>query len=143
MENERMKILQMVADGIITTEEANQLLNTLQGDKSDFSFEDDNEELFESEFLDEDDIKNHGKQAKKAFNFNNISFKSEMLKAKEELIKAKDRIAKEMENVNVETIKEKLSQGLNKIDNSLGKIDKAIIRYTEKFKNNKKDESEE
>lgn len=137
MNDEKKKILQMVADGIITVDEADELLKVLKSDNA-----------VEGEFLDEDELKQ--KKAKRAFNFNNFNLKDDLEKTKEELVSAKEKIRKEIESGKVKELEEKLIKGLEQVDKALAKVDQAIMNYGEKisekiiskFKSNKENEKE-
>lgn len=125
MNLERKKILKMLANGTITPEEADELLDTLQ-----------NDDYVEAEFVDSEDESLFSK-----------NFKEELLGAKEDLIKAKDWMSKEIKKVNLNSMKEKLKNGLVKVDKALAKVDQQISDYGKKIKerftaNNNKEEDE-
>lgn len=121
MSEERVKILKMLSDGLITADEANQLLNALKDNDS-----------VEGEFMNEEDFEKQ-KKAKKSSKFKE-DLKSQLHTVKEELVKAKNNIVREIENVDLESVKDKVKQGIEKIDQTMDKVDQAIVRYGMKIK---------
>lgn len=115
MSEERKKILEMLAEGIITVDEAEELIKTLKQD---------NPEEVVLEFKEG----KRNEKAKKGYDF-----RIDLNRTKEELIKAKERLIEEMEKVNLEVAKEKMKKGVEKIDKAVGKIDQAILRAGDKF----------
>lgn len=115
MSEERKKILEMLSEGIITVDEAEELIKTL------------NEEHPEEVVLEFEEGKNNKKRKK------GYDFRVDLDRTKEELIKAKERLIKEMEKVNLDAAKEKMKKGIEKIDKAVGKIDQAILRAGDKF----------
>jgi hypothetical protein len=107
MNEEKMKILEMVSEGIITAEEANVLLETLS--KADEAVKSDSEK---------------GSFKKK--------LGEELNKAKEDLNRSKDWISEKINNVDFEGVKDKFSKSLKKVDEAIDKIDKKLINIGEK-----------
>jgi hypothetical protein len=131
---ERMKILQMLADHVITAQGANQLLEALHSD-----------DVVEGEFVDNDEDREHEKQARKANGFDE-NLKEQMRKMKEDLKIAKDKLAEEIRNINAKDIEDNLRKGMEEVEEAMKEADRVISQYgnkiISKFKSKKEDDED-
>ncbi len=117
METERRKILDMLHENVITSDEAEELLKIL-------------EEAHEDE-------KKFFKRFKK-----NVVAKLELIK--EGLIKIKNKLQEKINKTEIGKVRDNLVNQLKKIDEEIARIDKLILEksksFFDKFKSKKKEE---
>lgn len=121
MNEERMKILQMLADHVITAEQANQLLEALHST-----------DAVEGEFEKSDEDREREKQAKKTGGFDQ-NLKDGLKKIKEDLAKAKVKISEEIHNIDVQEIEENLKKGMDEIDQAMKEADRVLTDFGHKI----------